>query len=75
MQCLNPDPRAKYSGIVDAFLKIVKNEGATRPVRGMSVVAFGAGPAHALYFSWYEYIKKNYIGNMNAGDNSLTNGT
>ena len=74
MQCLNPDPKANYKGIIDAFVKIVKNEGVFRPVRGMSVVAFGAGPAHALYFSCYEYIKMKYSGNVAAGDNSLTNG-
>lgn len=73
MQCLNPDPKSKYKGIYDAFIKIVKNEGIFRPVRGMSVVAFGAGPAHALYFSSYEHIKKNFSGKLRPGDNSLTN--
>lgn len=74
MQCLKPDPNARYSGIVDAFVKIVRNEGAFRPVRGVSVVAFGAGPAHALYFSCYEFIKKNFSGSSRAGDNPLVNG-
>jgi solute carrier family 25 iron transporter 28/37 len=73
MQCLNPDPRAKYSGIIDGIVKIVKTEGAFRPVRGMGVVAFGAGPAHALYFSCYEFIKTNFSGKSKAGDNSMTN--
>ena len=34
--------------------------------RGMGVVATGAGPAHALYFSCYEYAKQ--------GLTSFTNG-
>lgn len=73
MQCLKPDPNARYSGIIDAFVKIVKNEGAFRPVRGMGVVAFGAGPAHALYFSCYEFMKTNFSGAVQAGDNPLVN--
>jgi len=32
-----------------------------RPVRGMIVVAFGACPAHALYFSCYELIKRKRL--------------
>jgi solute carrier family 25 (mitochondrial iron transporter), member 28/37 len=73
MMCLKPDPKARYSGIMDAFVKIVKNEGAFRPVRGMGVVAFGAGPAHALYFSCYEFIKNNFSGLDKPGNNSKTN--
>jgi solute carrier family 25 (mitochondrial iron transporter), member 28/37 len=74
MQCLKPDPNARYNGIIDALVKIVRNEGAFRPVRGMSIVAFGAGPAHALYFSCYEFIKKNFSGSVRPGDNLLVNG-
>jgi solute carrier family 25 iron transporter 28/37 len=74
MQCLKPNPNARYSGIVDALVKIVKHEGAFRPVRGMGVVAFGAGPAHALYFSCYEFIKNNFSGpHHKPGDNARVN--
>ena len=73
MMCLKPDPRARYDGIIDAFVKIVRNEGAFRPVRGMGVVAFGAGPAHALYFSCYEFIKNNFSGASKPGENSSVN--
>lgn len=73
MQCLKPDPNARYTGIMDAFVKIVKNEGAFRPVRGMGVVAFGAGPAHALYFSNYEFIKNNFSGAVKPGENNKVN--
>jgi solute carrier family 25 iron transporter 28/37 len=59
---------------MDALVKIVKNEGAFRPVRGMGVVAFGAGPAHALYFSCYEFIKNNFSGaGYKPGDNPRVN--
>lgn len=71
MQCLYP--KKNYNGIVDALVKIVKEEGAFRPVRGMSVVAFGAGPAHALYFSCYEKIKENLSGDSKIGENHIAN--
>lgn len=74
MQCMRPDPKARYTGIIDAFVKIVKTEGVLRPVRGMGVVAFGAGPAHALYFSCYEFMKNNFSGSERPGENSLVNG-
>ena len=73
MQCLKPDPNARYTGILDAFVKIVKNEGIFRPVRGMGVVALGAGPAHALHFSCYEFIKNNCSGSAKPGESHLTN--
>ena len=73
MQCLKPDPNARYTGIIDAFYKITKNEGIFRPVRGMGVVALGAGPAHALYFSCYEFIKNNFSGSAKPGEAPLVN--
>jgi len=64
MQNLSPSPNAAYRGVGEALFRMVKYEGVLRPVRGMSAVVFGAGPAHALYFSCYEYTK-----------NTLTQGT
>jgi hypothetical protein len=64
MQNLSPSPNAAYRGVGEALFRMVKYEGVLRPVRGMSAVVLGAGPAHALYFSCYEYIK-----------NALTQGT
>lgn len=57
MQNLSPSPNAAYRGVGEALFRMVKNEGVLRPVRGMSAVILGAGPAHALYFSCYEYVK------------------
>ena len=74
MQCLKPEANARYTGIIDALVKIVKTEGALRPVRGMGVVAFGAGPAHALYFSCYEFMKSTFSGSSLPGNNMLVNG-
>ncbi|CAG0889858.1 unnamed protein product [Cyprideis torosa] len=58
MQSLYPVPEARYSGITSALSDMVRREGTFRPLRGMSAVVFGAGPAHALYFSCYEYLKR-----------------
>jgi len=69
MQCLRPSPAAIYYGIADAFRKMVKTEGALSPFRGMNIVALGAGPAHALYFSSYE-VTKNFIGKLGHGNHS-----
>ena len=71
MQCLRPSPGAIYSGINDAFKKMVRTEGALSPFRGMNIVALGAGPAHALYFSSYESTKK-LIGSLGHGNHSST---
>eukprot|EP00112_Aurelia_sp_Birch-Aquarium-sp1_P018639 Seg447.3 transcript_id=Seg447.3/GoldUCD/mRNA.D3Y31 product=Mitoferrin-1 protein_id=Seg447.3/GoldUCD/D3Y31 len=71
MQCLRPSPGAIYSGINDAFKKMVRTEGALSPFRGMNIVALGAGPAHALYFSSYEKTK-TLIGSWGHGNHSST---
>jgi len=57
MQILVPDPRADYRNILHAFYQIVRHEGIHMTVRGMSATVYGAGPAHALYYSSYEKIK------------------
>lgn len=57
MQNLSPSPNAVYRGVGEALFRMVKNEGVLRPVRGMSAVVLGAAPAHAFYFSCYEYMK------------------
>ena len=58
MQSLKPNPMARYRNISEALLKMVRHEGVFRPIRGMSAVVIGAGPAHALYFSCYEKMKR-----------------
>lgn len=58
MQSLTPNPHANYRSIAEALYKMVRYEGALRPVRGMAAVVGGAGPAHALYFSCYEKMKR-----------------
>ena len=53
----------QYRGVIRSFLQIAKSESPRRLFRGIGVVASGAGPAHALYFSCYEFTKKFLSGN------------
>ncbi|KAK2143239.1 hypothetical protein LSH36_860g00043 [Paralvinella palmiformis] len=57
MQCLVPDPKANYRNMADAFYRIVRYEGVGNTLRGIKVMMYGAGPAHALYFACYEKLK------------------
>merc|ERR1712168_1080123 len=66
LQSLRPHPKAAYTGVSDAFRKITKNEGVLRPLRGINIVALGAGPSHALYFCSYEVTKKFLQGEGNS---------
>lgn len=50
-----------YSGIINAVSKISASEGAFSLWRGISSVVMGAGPAHAVYFAVFEYVKL-YLG-------------
>uniref|UniRef100_A0A069DRQ6 Putative mitochondrial carrier protein mrs3/4 n=1 Tax=Panstrongylus megistus TaxID=65343 RepID=A0A069DRQ6_9HEMI len=54
--------------------RMVTQEGLLRPVRGMQIVVMGAGPAHAMYFSSYEYLKELYTTRFNF-NNTLAYGT
>lgn len=49
---------ATYNGTVDALITIARTETPGTLFRGISAVASGAGPAHAIYFSSYEQAKK-----------------
>jgi len=57
MQSLVPTQGVEYRSVMNTLTQMVRTEGVLRPVRGMSAVMIGAGPAHALYFSCYERIK------------------
>lgn len=56
MQSLSP-VSAGFN-ISATFLNMIKNEGIFRPIRGVTAVVAGAGPAHALYFGSYEMSKE-----------------
>lgn len=44
--------------IYQVMKDMVQKEGITRPLRGIGAVVLGAGPAHAFYFSTYEFTKE-----------------
>ena len=73
MMALVPDPKATYRNLFQAFYKIATQENPRALFRGMGIVATGAGPAHALYFSCYEFAKKSLSGGNRS--NFLTQGT
>jgi len=73
MQSLRPHPQAQYRSVSHAFQKIINTEGFARPMRGVNIVAFGAGPAHALYFGSYETVKKMLGNNGTGGHFHLAN--
>ncbi|CAD6993995.1 mitoferrin [Ceratitis capitata] len=56
MQSLSP-VTSNYD-ISTTFKNMIKKEGIMRPIRGVSAVVAGAGPAHALYFGSYEMAKE-----------------
>ncbi|XP_070684611.1 mitoferrin-2-like [Pempheris klunzingeri] len=70
MQSLHPEPGARYRNVMDALRQIVRTEGLWRPIRGVNVLAVGAGPAHALYFACYEKIKFSLSDAIHPGANS-----
>nr|XP_057947586.1 mitoferrin-2-like [Doryrhamphus excisus] len=70
MQSLHPEPGARYRNVMDALRQIVRTEGVWRPIRGINVLAVGAGPAHALYFACYEKIKVTLSDAVHPGANS-----
>ena len=65
MMTLFPDPKARYKNLHNAFYEILTKENYRVLFRGMGVVATGAGPAHALYFSCYEYAKHGLMSYSN----------
>ncbi|XP_074598425.1 mitoferrin-1-like isoform X2 [Brevipalpus obovatus] len=71
MQSLYPGGGVVYRTVPGALYKIIKNEGFKRPFRGISLMVGGAGPAHALYFSCYEKMKRVFSGTETGGRSPL----
>lgn len=64
MQVFTTTPAAMYTGIGNAFTRISATEGARALWRGLSSVVLGAGPAHAVHFGAYEFVKEAAGGNL-----------
>ncbi|KAL4073020.1 mitochondrial carrier domain-containing protein [Scleroderma yunnanense] len=58
MQVFATSPAAVYTGIGNAFTRISSTEGIRALWRGVSSVILGAGPAHAVHFGTYEFVKE-----------------
>ncbi|KAG8929176.1 Fe(2+) transporter [Tulasnella sp. 418] len=52
-----------YSGVANAFSRISSTEGLRALWRGVASVIMGAGPAHAVHFGAYEFVKELAGGN------------
>jgi len=52
-----------YTGVVNAFSRISSTEGLRTLWRGVTSVIMGAGPAHAVHFGMYEFVKDLAGGN------------
>ncbi len=65
MMQLAPRPEARYRNLTQAFRTIAATESPRVLFRGIGVVAMGAGPAHAMYFSLYEISKKSLSSKYN----------
>ncbi|RWS04736.1 mitoferrin-1-like protein, partial [Dinothrombium tinctorium] len=74
MQSLAPSPQATYRSVPEAMYKMMRYEGFFRPFRGMSVMVASAGPAHALYFSCYEKMKRVLSGTETGARHPLAQG-
>lgn len=74
MQALSPAPGTPhYRNVGNALKTIVRQEGLSRTLRGLPLVATGAGPSHALYFACYEKLKT--VLSAHPGKNPFANGT
>ncbi|KAI5999578.1 mitochondrial carrier domain-containing protein [Pisolithus albus] len=71
MQVFATTPAAVYTGIGNAFTRISSTEGMRALWRGVSSVILGAGPAHAVHFGTYEFVK-DFAGGRAGGNQPLT---
>nr|GMD14061.1 mitoferrin-like [Ipomoea batatas]GMD17347.1 mitoferrin-like [Ipomoea batatas] len=61
MQALGSCP-IKSVGVRQALQSILRSEGVSGLYRGIGAMGLGAGPAHAVYFSVYEFCKETFSG-------------
>ncbi|KAL2486245.1 Mitochondrial substrate carrier family protein [Abeliophyllum distichum] len=65
MQAIGSRP-IQSVGVRKTLESVLKSEGPKGLYRGIGAMGLGAGPAHAVYFSVYEFCKKNFSGgNLN----------
>jgi len=64
----NNNNKTIYNGSLDAFVKIIKYEGIKGIYRGYGATMLSYGPFSALYFLFYEEMKKYCINSNNIKD-------
>ncbi|KAI1715238.1 mitochondrial carrier protein [Ditylenchus destructor] len=74
LQSLCPCPETACPTPIHGVAAMMKKEGWFRPLRGVSAVAAGSIPAHALYFTIYEKLKSALTGNSTGHSNTLLYG-
>lgn len=70
--------QVRYKGVFNAIRTICVNEGYRRLMRGVNVMVLGAGPAHAMYFTCYEKMKRHLTIYVNGGtfkNSNIANGS
>ncbi|CEP20914.1 MRS4 [Cyberlindnera jadinii] len=50
-----------YTGVLSAMTKITTTEGSVALFKGLNSMVMGAGPAHAVYYATYEWVKDSLI--------------
>ncbi|KAJ9292623.1 hypothetical protein DTO271G3_8595 [Paecilomyces variotii] len=71
MQIINPGGANLYTGLTNAVSTIYRIEGWRTLWKGVSSVIVGAGPAHAVYFGTYEFVKEFAGGNVDDGHHPM----
>uniref|UniRef100_A0A0A9ZHV2 Mitoferrin-1 n=1 Tax=Lygus hesperus TaxID=30085 RepID=A0A0A9ZHV2_LYGHE len=64
MQSLAAGHSRMNTTIREVLGNMVREEGLSRPFKGVQIVFMGAGPAHAMYFATYEYMKEFYSSHL-----------
>ena len=73
MQVISASPAGHYSGLGHAVSRISATEGLRALWRGVASVILGAGPAHAVHFGTYEFVKE-LAGGAREGQQPLATG-
>ena len=58
MMTVLPNHSVGYTGLIQAVVRIVREENPRVLFRGIGIVAAGEVPSHALYFTSYEVVKE-----------------
>eukprot|EP00005_Dracoamoeba_jomungandri_P000949 CAMPEP_0174254196 /NCGR_PEP_ID=MMETSP0439-20130205/3537_1 /TAXON_ID=0 /ORGANISM="Stereomyxa ramosa, Strain Chinc5" /LENGTH=233 /DNA_ID=CAMNT_0015335651 /DNA_START=252 /DNA_END=949 /DNA_ORIENTATION=+ len=64
-----------YSGPVDCFIKVIKNEGVMTLFRGFIPTVLRDGPGNAAWFGAYEFMKRQLVNSSPVFDPSTSHGS